>query len=182
MFNRSNLFIVCVAIVGALLGLLAGSWYQRGPQLAVPPGVTVLHPGDPRTDLQLPDTAGVPRRLSEWDGRLVLINFWATWCGPCRTEMPLLDQTSTAWAEKGLQVIGVAIDDAASVRAFLKDSPVQYPILVDASNGVDPALIFGDTRGVLPYSVLIGRDGRIIDQRMGSFTQTALADWLKPHL
>ena len=182
MFNRSNLFIVCVAIVGALLGLLAGSWYQRGRQLAVPPGVTVLHPGDPRTDLHLPDADGVPRRLSEWDGRLVLVNFWATWCGPCRTEMPLLDRTSTAWAEKGLQVIGVAIDDAASVRAFLKDSPVHYPILVDASNGVDPALIFGDTRGVLPYSVLVGRDGKIIDQRMGSFSQATLADWLKPHL
>jgi len=182
MFNRSNLFIVAVAIVGAMLGLLAGGWYQRGPQLAVPPGVTVLHPGDVRTDLQLPDADGTPRRLSEWDGRVVLLNFWATWCGPCRTEMPLLDRSGTAWAEKGLQVVGIAIDDTESVRAFLKDSPVQYPILVDASNGVDPALIFGDTRGVLPYSVLIGRDGKLIDQRMGSFTEKTLADWLKPHL
>jgi len=182
MFNRSSLFIVAVAVIGAMLGLLAGGWYQRSPQRAVPPGVTVLQPGDERTDLELPDADGKARRLSEWDGRLVLVNFWATWCGPCRTEMPLLDRTATAWAGKGLQVVGIAIDDTESVRTFLKDNPVQYPILVDASNGVDPALIFGDTRGVLPYSVLIGRNGKLIDQRMGSFTQATLTNWLKPHL
>jgi len=78
MFNRSNLLIVAVAILGAMLGLLAGGSYQRAPGLAVPAGVTVLRPGDARADLELPDADGKSRRLSEWDGQLVLINFWAT--------------------------------------------------------------------------------------------------------
>lgn len=182
MFDRSTLAIIVVAILGALLGLLAGGWYQRGPERQLPAGVTVLHPGDHRVDLSLPDPEGKPRHLSEWDGQVVLVNFWATWCGPCRQEMPLLDRFASTWAGKGLQVVGVALDDDDAVRAYLKDNPVAYPILVHASNDADPALIFGDTRGVLPYSVLLGRDGRILDQRMGSFSQASLTAWLQPHL
>jgi len=182
MFSRANLIIIAVALLGAALGLLAGDWYQRGPHVAVPPGVTVLQTGDRRADLQLPDPDGKARKLSEWDGEIILLNFWASWCGPCRAEMPLLERTGIVLAEKGLQVIGVAIDDADAVRAYLKDNPVRYPILIDSSNGIDPSLIFGDTRSVLPYSVLIGRDGRILDQRMGSFTQATLTAWLAPHL
>ena len=182
MFNRANFIIVVVAVVGALLGLAAGGWYRTPPEQAVPEGITVLKTGDRRVELDLPDPDGKPRRLSEWDGQLLLVNFWATWCGPCREEMPLLDRTSSIWAEKGLQVVGVAIDDTKAVQDFLKDNPVHYPILVESSNSADPSLIFGDTRGVLPYSVLIGRDGRILSQRMGSFTQATLTAWLKPHL
>jgi len=183
MFNRSNLVIVAVAILGAALGLLAGGWYRAVPERTAPPGVTVLKRGDQRADLSLPDPEGKPRRLSEWDGQVVLVNFWATWCGPCRQEMPLLDHAGTTWAEKGLRVVGVAIDDPDAVRTFLKDNPVRYPILVDDdSNGADPSLIFGDTRGVLPFSVLIGRDGRVLDQRAGSFSQASLTSWLQPHL
>ncbi len=182
MFDRSTLIIVAVAILGGVLGLLAGGWYQSRPEAAVPPGVTVLKPGDQRIDLQLPDADGKPRRLSEWDGQVVLLNFWASWCGPCRQEMPLLDRAASEWADKGLRVVGVAIDDPVAVREYLKDSPVRYPILVDASNGPDSSLIVGDTRSVLPYSVLLDRDGRIIDRRMGSFSQAGLASWLSPHL
>ena len=182
MWDRSNLVIVIVAVLGAACGLLAGGWWRQPPARSVPPGVTVLQTGDRRADLALPDADGKPRRLSEWDGQLVLVNFWATWCGPCRDEMPLLDRVGSVWAEKGLQVVGVAIDDADAVRRFLQDNPVRYPILVDAGAGTDPSLMFGDTRGVLPYSVLIGRDGRVVGQRAGSFSQATLTAWLQPHL
>jgi thiol-disulfide isomerase/thioredoxin len=182
MFDRSNLIVVAVAILGAVLGLLAGGWYRQAPELPAPPGVSVLRKGDMRADPALADLEGQPRHLGEWDGQLVLVNFWATWCGPCRDEMPLLDHSGAAHADKGLRVVGIAIDDAEAVRGFLKENPVRYPILVDVANGVDPSVIFGDTRQVLPFSVLIGRDGRIVDQRAGSFSQTSLTAWLQPHL
>ena len=82
-----------------------------------------------------------------------------------------------------IAVIGVAIDDATATRDFLKDNPVGYPILVDdPQKGSDLSVTFGNNRSVLPYTVLIGRDGRILAQHFGTFSETLLEDWLKPHL
>jgi len=182
MFNRTNLLIVLVAIAGAALGLLAGSRIGLPPQRDIPANVTVLKTGDLRSDLQLPGTDGASHRLSDWNGKLVLLNFWATWCGPCREEMPLLDHTGAKWADAGLRVVGVAIDDSEAVQQYLRDYPVRYPILIGDSIDPDPSLVFGDTRSVLPFSVLIDRDGKILAQRAGSFTPSSLAEWLQPHL
>jgi len=182
MFNRTNLLIVLVAIAGAALGLFAGSRINVLPERAIAPGVTVLKPGDVRTDLQLPGTDGKPHRLSEWDGKLVLLNFWATWCGPCRDEMPLLDHARSQYAQQGLEVVGVAIDDADAVTEYLQDSPVRYTILLGGEEAENPSLLFGDTNSVLPYSVLLGRDGKVIAQRAGSFSSASLASWLKAAL
>ena len=177
MFSRSNLLIVAVAVLGALLGLYAGS-YLGQPKL-LPPGAS-LGPGDQLADLPLHDVDGKPHRLREWDGKLLLVNFWATWCGPCREEMPLLDRTRARLADRGIEVVGVAIDDSDAVADFLKDNPVRYPILLGADN--DTLLNFGDGSGVLPYSVLFGRDGKVLSQRAGSFSDAGLNRWLSPHL
>ncbi|HZP66553.1 MAG TPA: TlpA disulfide reductase family protein [Rudaea sp.] len=182
MFSRANLLVVLVAIVGAALGLLAGTRFGEPPEIAPPPGVTVLKPGDLRTDLDLPGTDGRTHRLSEWDGKLVLINFWATWCGPCRDEMPLLDHVRAEHAKDGLEIVGVAIDNPEAVADYLKDSPVHYPILLGGEDEPNPSLLYGDTRSVLPYSVLVGRDGKVLAQRAGSFSSPNLSRWLKPYL
>jgi thiol-disulfide isomerase/thioredoxin len=182
MFNRTNLTIVGVAICGALLGLLAGTQLDFFSPSRVPAGVAVLQTGDLRTDLKLPDVAGNPHQLSEWDGKIVVLNFWATWCGPCRDEMPLLDQKRGELVAKNVEMVGIAIDDAASVKTFLKNNPVAYPILIGDENAVDPSILFGDTRGVLPYSVLVGRDGKILTRRSGSFSAASLDRWLEPYL
>ena len=182
MLNRTNLLIVFVAILGAALGLAAGSHFGQPPEIVPPDGVAVLKPGDQRADLQLSGTDGRLHRLSEWDGKLVLLNFWATWCGPCREEMPLLDRTRSEFAGNGLEVVGIAIDDAGAVQEYLLANPVRYPILIGNAEEDNPSLLFGDIRSVLPYSVLIGRDGKILAQRTGSFPAASLAEWLKPYL
>jgi thiol-disulfide isomerase/thioredoxin len=181
MFNRANFLIVLVAIVGAALGLTVSSRMDHFVAAPASAAVDVLKPGDARADLDLVDMDGKPRHLSEWDGKLVLVNFWASWCGPCREEMPLLDAAHEKLAGRGLQVVGIAIDDADAVQDFLKDNPVRYPILLsDESDAA--SLRFGDTRSVLPFSVLIGRDGKLLAQRSGNFSEAGLAHWLEPHL
>ena len=182
MFSRTNLLIVLVALLGAGFGLLAGTLLNRPMAPVLPEGVAALKPGDARADLALTSVDGAPHRLSDWDGKLVIVNFWATWCGPCREEMPLLDHARAQHAKDGLEVVGVAIDDRTAVAEYLKQSPVAYPILLGGDTEPDPSVTFGDSRGVLPYSVLVGRDGRIIAQHAGSFSPAHLTSWLKPHL
>lgn len=186
MFNRTNLLIVVIAVAGALAGFLAGGWLRPGPVSAPAPSAGAargLRVGDVVTPVSLPDLDGKPRSLSEWNGKLILVNFWASWCGPCREEMPLLDASHQRLAAKGLQVVGIASDSTTATKAFLTRHPVRYPILIDdPQRGDDVSADFGDSRGVLPYTVLIGRDGRILAQRAGNFTQTSLDRWLAPHL
>jgi len=177
---KSNLFIILIAIGGAALGLFAGSHFTRPHVAGLPDGSTVLSPGGSLAELRLSDPAGKPHRIGDWQGKTVLINFWASWCEPCREEMPLLDAVSRQYADDGLSVIGVAVDDADAVAAMLKDRPVSYPILLGDDDTLQMA---GDDKGVLPYSLLIGPDGSLMSMHLGSFpTAQRLADWIEPHL
>ncbi len=182
MFNRTHLLIVALALAGALGGLLAGSWLRPLPPSARGGEAKTLV-GSPRPDATLPGLDGQPQSLAQWDGKLVLLNFWASWCGPCIEEMPLLDRAQQRLAGRGVQVVGIAADNAAATKAFLDEHPVRYPILVDdPERGHDLSLDYGNTRSVLPYSVLVGRDGRILAQRFGNFSESGLDQWLAPHL
>ncbi|MGA9341535.1 MAG: TlpA disulfide reductase family protein, partial [Rhodanobacteraceae bacterium] len=181
-FNNTNLLILAIAVVGATAGYVIGGWLQK-PTQQTPREPAAARVGELRPDLTLPDLDGRSQTLSRWNGKLVLLNFWASWCTPCRAEMPLLQATQQAHAADGLQIIGVAIDDAAAARGFLRAHPVDYPVLIDApENTVDSSEMFGNNRALLPYSVLIGPDRRVLAARFGSFTAASLDAWLAPHL
>ncbi|MDR2012883.1 MAG: TlpA family protein disulfide reductase [Rhodanobacter sp.] len=184
MSRRAYLLIAVLAIAGALGGLLAGSMLRPTPDSAsARPAAKGLAIGSRRPDLNLPDLDGRTHSIAQWDGQLVLVNFWASWCPPCIEEIPLLNRTQNDLAARGLQVIGIAEDDAPSIRAFLAQHPVGYPVLIDDPTQVpDMSQIYGDARDVLPYTVLIGRDGRILARHYGGFTQKELETWLAPHL
>lgn len=191
MLNRTNLLIVLLALASAGLGLGLSMAMRPAaapaPSPAQAPAAETRTPpalgiGDSVGDLGLPDVSGKMRRLDEWNGKLVLLNFWASWCGPCREEMPLLDALHQRSAGEGISVIGVAVESASDAGAYLATNPVSYPILINAPDeGIDWPLLFGDHQSVLPYSVLIGRDGRLLATRIGDFSPAELDDWLKPH-
>ena len=180
--NRTTLLVVLIALAGAAAGFMVGGRFA--PERAMPPappGVDAADLGDPYPRLTLAALDGQRRPLATWDGKPRLVNFWATWCGPCIEEMPLLDRYHREHGD-ALHVIGVALDDPESVRQFVADTGVSYPILLDAPGPADASVRFGDTRGVLPYSVLIDAEGRIIDRKLGSFHEESLREWLSPVL
>lgn len=159
---------------------LAEAWIAAAIPKA-PPGATVAGKGDALPPLALLDRNGQPASLEQWPGKLLVLNFWATWCAPCRKEMPELDRFQQNHADAGVQVVGIALDDEASVAGFLRETPVTYPVLLSASPTANPALRLGNTYGALPFSVLVGRDGRILDTRLGEVSETSLENWIAPH-
>jgi len=177
MFNRDSGLIVALAVLAAAFG----GWLQHESRLAhVPAGVQVANVGDIRPDLALKDLNGRERRLSDFHGRRVLINFWASWCVPCLAEMPALHRAQENFGEKGVIVLGIAMDDPDHVRAFLHGRSINYPILLGQLSPPSTSLRLGDTDEVLPYSVLLDEQGRVLAAQRGPLDAVQLGKWLQP--
>jgi thiol-disulfide isomerase/thioredoxin len=117
-------------------------------------------------DISLADRTGVKRSLTAWKGQPVIINFWATWCGPCREEIPLLNTLRKERSADRLEIIGIAIDERQSVLKFAAEIGIDYPILIGELDGYEAAERFGVAL-VLPFSVFADSQGRIITLKVG---------------
>ena len=117
--------------------------------------------GTRRPDYTLGGSNGEQVTAADFDGRVVLVNFWATWCAPCRKEMPMLVELHHEYRAKGLEVVGIALDEVDQARKFAADLGVDYPILVGTTDVMATAREYGNLSGVLPYTVLIDREGII---------------------
>jgi thiol-disulfide isomerase/thioredoxin len=181
MMNRRTVVILALACLAAFGGWwLQNRWLNAPPaQPPAPAGVKVLAVGDSVDAYTLPDIDGQTTAFAKWHGKVLLVNFWATWCAPCRKEMPMLAREQAEHAQDGLQIVGVAMDQPPSASRFLKQMPVGYPILIGIDADPVPTTTFGDTAGLLPYSVLIGRDGRILKTKLGALDPATIKAWLE---
>lgn len=128
------------------------------------------------------DLAGKPHQLGEWKGRVVVCNFWATWCAPCREEIPMLIELSKAMASKGVEIVGIAVDNASKVRDFSRDYKITYPILIADASGLDVMRAAGNEMGGLPYTVFLDRRGKIAHRKLGALRQAEVDHQLESML
>lgn len=133
-------------------------------------------------NFSLPTLSGDDFELSDQRGKLVLVNFWATWCAPCLKEIPLLVEVQDRYASRGLQIVGPALDDPELVRASLGRLKIQYPVLIGEEQ--IPLLMdaLGDTLGALPYSVLISPEGNVLSRKHGEYDLQGLTELIEAHL
>jgi peroxiredoxin len=115
--------------------------------------------GQFRPDFELGDMNGGTVSAADFDGKILLLNFWATWCKPCIEEMPMLTRLQNNYAGRGVQVVGIALDDPRKAREFASGVSVNYPILVGSTDTILAGRRYGNRSGMLPYSVLVDADG-----------------------
>lgn len=130
----------------------------------------------------LPDIEGNTQALSQWRGNVLLINFWATWCAPCREEIPEFIEVQDKFREQGLILVGIAIDQKEKVEMFIKEFGINYPIVVGDIEAFSLADAMGNPQGALPYTVMINRDGEIVDSHLGRIHLNKVEKILKPLL
>lgn len=123
-------------------------------------------------DFSLSDSNGELRSLSEWQNKVIVINFWATWCAPCREEIPAFVDLQQRYNGKGLQFIGIALQEAEEVRGFLEEYNVNYPSLVGGDEVIEAAKRLGNDIGALPYTVIVDSSGEIVFTRRGPLSKT----------
>ncbi|MCE2949292.1 MAG: TlpA family protein disulfide reductase [bacterium] len=123
----------------------------------------------------LPDPDGTPQAFAQWKGRVIVANFWATWCVPCREEMPHFVKMQDRYGERGLTFVGIAIDRAERVSRFAKEIGVNYPLLVGDMSVFDLARKAGNLGDLLPYTVIFDRSGKIVARRAGIYTEATLS-------
>jgi len=121
-----------------------------------------------------PDLDGRSRRLLEWRGQVVACNFWATWCAPCREEVPLFIAAKQQYAPRGFDVVGIAVDHAVKIRDFAANYRINYPVLIAGSEAIDLMRSLGNGTGALPYTVLLDRSGGVAATRLGAFRKEEL--------
>ena len=121
----------------------------------------------PLFGVALPDTAGREQSIGQWKGKVLVVNFWATWCVPCREEMPEFVKLQKEQGDRGLQFVGIAIDDVAKVKEFAAELQLNYPALIGGYGAIELSKSLGNRLGALPYTLIVDRTGRISHAQLG---------------
>ena len=149
-----------VIVAGVALAALAAGVYFGRLGSEDPPVAALL-------GLSLPDTEGRDQRLDQWKGKVLVVNFWATWCEPCRKEMPDFVQAQADSGGKGLQFVGIAIDQPDKIRQFSTELKLNYPSLIGGYGALELSKTFGNELMALPFTLILDRDGKVAYAQMG---------------
>lgn len=172
---------VLIGLFATIVAILAG-FYGLSQRLSA---IQQTTPASATTAMELffasalDDARGQRQAFSQWQGKTLVVNFWATWCPPCLEEIPSFSRLQASYAAKGVQFVGIALDSLERVGAFSEHQAVSYPLLIGGVQGVELAQQFGNASLALPYTVVIGpeRDVRLV--RMGPLSEVELDRFLR---
>lgn len=174
MKHRWPLFLA-VAISAAALGFFFGQ-----PQVQTPSPDTSPAIANKLSELALATPDGKAASLKQWQGKVLIVNFWATWCPPCREEMPEFSRAQQKLAGKGVQFVGIGIDTPDNILNFQKSTPVSYPLLMGSYDVLKLTAELGNTSAALPFTVILDRQGNIAHTKMGKLNEAELEQLLAP--
>jgi len=169
---KSTGLIIIVALLAAGGGIIARGFLSPTEQ---------VNP-TPLPEFNLPDVSRNEHNISEWQGKIRIINFWATWCPPCLKEIPEFIALQEQYADKGVQFIGIAIDDLEPVEKYLASTKINYPILIAGVTGITLAQQLGNSVDAVPFTVVVNRQGQIIHQHRGEFSREQIMEIITPLL
>jgi thiol-disulfide isomerase/thioredoxin len=168
--RRVLLAALAIAAIGA--GIAAALHFREPPGMA----------GEALLAVALPDAAGATQTLGQWRGKLLVVNFWATWCAPCREEMPMFVKAQAEHGGRGLQFVGIAVDDAAKVRQFASEIGVNYPTLIGGYGAMELSKSLGNSLMALPFTVVVDQGGKIVMRQLGPVKPAQLEALVKQSL
>ena len=163
---RERLLIVCVALAAAAAGYAYNLW-RTGPASG-DTGLPALMAA------RLPNLEGNPQSLDQWRGKVLVVNFWATWCAPCREEIPLFVKLQKEYGERGLQFVGIAIDQPEKVRPYAAELGMNFPVLIGGADAIDLTRTLGNSASVLPFTVILDRKGALAQKKVGALKEAEL--------
>ena len=160
---RNGAVVLGIAVLALSLGVASSYlWEGRGnSNLSADPDLHAL------LDARFPDLQGAPTSLGQWHGKVLVVNFWATWCAPCREEIPGFVRLQDEFGPRGVQFVGIAADQQEKVAQFVSEFKVNYPQLVANYAALDLARRAGDRIEALPYTLVLDRDGTLVHRELG---------------
>lgn len=168
--NRTTLLTAAVALVSFAAG---GALYWTLQPGATPPAAVAARPIELHS-IPLTDLDGIETTLADWHGEILVVNFWAPWCAPCRREIPALIEAGQAWAARGVRILGIAFDNPEQVRRFAADYGIDYPLFLAGNRSAMYNAAFDNPSGALPYTALLDRDLRIVFRHSGELQRQTL--------
>ena len=167
MNRRQWIMIGGISLLALLAGVFSSQWISQ-TGLASDPSIKAFF----ANPWQTPD--GKPSNSENWRGKVLVVNFWASWCPPCVEEMPALDKMAQEYASKNVLIVGIGIDSPSNIREFLQKTPVSYPIVIGGLEGSNLSKQMGNTQGALPYTVVINAKGKSIYTKLGKISEEEL--------
>jgi thiol-disulfide isomerase/thioredoxin len=174
--NRKRLLLPAVGLVSLLAGvvlfkLLVPDSQTQNPKATAP--AIELH------SIPLTDIDGNKTLLGDWQGKILIVNFWAPWCAPCRREIPALIEIQREYSARGVRIFGLAFDGEEQVRSFANDYGIDYPLFLTGNRSAMYNAAFANPNGSLPYTALLSDDLRILFQHNGELTAAQLREQLE---